>query len=66
MDKITQQAAERAAEYEYHKFIDMGATLEDSINAAAEAYKAVAGEEMENPIEFFGYTEEDYEDLKNC
>ena len=65
MDKITQQAAERAAEYEYHKFMDMGATIEDSINAAKEAYEVIAGEPMEDPLGFFGYDEEDYEELKD-
>ncbi len=65
MDNITKAAAEKAADYEYHKFFDMGATIEDSINAAKEAYENIAGEPMEDPLGFFGYTEEDYEDLKN-
>ena len=64
-NKSTKIAAENAAEYEYHKFMDMGATLEDAINAATEIYEAIAGEPMTNPLEFFGYDEEDYEALKN-
>ena len=65
MDKITKAAAEKAAEYEYHKFFDMGATYEDSINAAKEAYEVIAGEPMDDPLGFFGFDEEDYEELKN-
>ena len=64
-DKQTLIAAERAADYEYHKFFDMGATVGDAIQAAAEAYEHIAGEPMEDPIGFFGYTQEDYEDLKD-
>lgn len=64
MDKSTLIAAEHAADYEYHKFMDMGATLEDSINAAKEAYENIAGEPMEDPLGFFGYDEETYEELK--
>lgn len=65
MDKSTLIAAEHAADYEYHKFMDMGATLEDSINAAKEAYENIAGEPMEDPLGFFGYDEETYEELKD-
>ena len=65
MDKATLIAAENAAEYEYHKFFDMGATIEDCINAAKEVYEHIAGKPMEDPLGFFGYDEETYEDLKN-
>lgn len=58
MDKITKAAAEKAADYEYYKFFDMGATYEDSINAAKEAYENIAGEPMEDPLGFFGFDEE--------
>jgi hypothetical protein len=58
-------AAEKAADYEYHRFLDMGATIEDCINAAKEAYENIAGEPMKDPLGFFGYDEETYEDLKD-
>ena len=48
--QITKAAAEKAADYEYHKFFDMGATVEDSINAAKEAYEVIAGEPIEEPL----------------
>ena len=64
MDKATLIAAEKAAEYEYHKFFDMGATIEDCVKAGAEAYETIAGKPMENPIEFFGFDEETWEDIK--
>lgn len=63
MDKSTLIAAENAAEYEYHKFFDMGATIEDSIKAATEVYEAIAGKPMENPLEFFGFDEETYSEI---
>ena len=65
MDNITKAAAEKAADYEYHKFFDMGATVEDSINAAKEAYEVISGEPMEDPLGFFWYDKEDYEELKD-
>ena len=64
INKATKIAAEKAADYEYHKFMDMGATLEDSINAAKEAYENIAEMPMEDPLGFFGYDEETYEALK--
>ena len=65
MNKETIIAAEKAAEYEYHKFFDMGATIEDSINAAKEAYENIAGIPMEDPLGFFGYDEETYNEVKD-
>ena len=65
MNKATLIAAENAAEYEYHKFFEMGATIEDCMTAAKEAYENIAGKPMEDPLGFFGYDEETYEDLKN-
>jgi len=65
MNKTTIIAAETAAEYEYHKFFDMGATIEDCINAAKEAYEAIAKKPMEDPLGFFGYDEETYELIKD-
>ena len=65
MDKLTLIAAEKAADYEYHRFLDMGVTLEDSINAGKEAYENITGKPMEDPLGFFGYDEETYEAIKN-
>jgi hypothetical protein len=65
MNKSTRIAAEKAADYEYHKFFDMGATIEDCINAAKEAYENIAGESMKDPLGFFGYDEETYEEIKD-
>lgn len=42
-----------------------GATIEDCINAAKEVYEHIAGKPMEDPLGFFGYDEETYEDLKD-
>lgn len=65
ISKDTSIAAENAAEYEYHKFFDMGATIEDCINAAKEAYENIAGIPMEDPLGFFGYDEETYNEIKD-
>ncbi len=68
MEKICKEtlaAAENAAEYEYHKFFDMGATIEDCINAAKDVYEHIAGKPMEDPLGFFGYDEETYNEIKN-
>lgn len=58
-------AAESAAEVAYHQAYDCGATMEDCINAAQEAYEHVAGEKMEGILDFFGIDEEEYELYKD-
>ena len=64
ISKETQIAAERAAESTYHRMYDMGATMEDCINASADAYEDIAEEKMTDPLGFFGIDEEYYEEMK--
>ena len=54
-------AAECAAEITYHQMYNYGATIEDCINAAQEAYEQIVGEKMEDILDFFGIDEEMYE-----
>ena len=65
MEKATLIAAEKAADFEFHKMEELGATLEDCVNAGAEAYEAVAGVPLENPFEFFGFDEDENETIED-
>lgn len=65
VDKNLIKAAEVAAEEAYHWVYESGGTIEDSVNAGADAYERVAGEKMENPIEFFGWDEDSWDEIKD-
>ena len=56
---------ESAADVVYHQMYDCGATMEDCVNAAQEAYEEIVGEKMENILDFFGIDEDMWEDCKD-
>lgn len=51
-------AAEAAAEEMYHRMYNLGATMEDCVNAAQEVYENIAGEKMKDILDFLGIDEE--------